>query len=191
MSGRVIAALALLVVSAILGASVLREPLARAAPPITSVFVANDASQPVPVQTQGAADVNVTNGVLTVRELQGDPFQDSFQFTFSGTSEETVLYTVPSGKRLRIDLVTLHDLGGAPGFKHFIVTPILNGTAVNHYLASSTQASDGDVVTQPVTLYADGGTVIRFALQLSAPLGTPGSPVQIPGSLAGALIEAP
>jgi hypothetical protein len=190
MSKPAIGALVLLVGSAVLGATVFREQIARAAPPITSVFVTNDVSQPVPVQQQGTADVRVTNNVLTVRELQAAPFQDHFQFTFSGTGGETVQYTVPDGRRLRIDLVTLHDLGGAPGFKHFIVTPILNGTAVDHYLASSTQASDGDVVTQPVTLYADGGTVMRFALQLSAPLGTPGSPVQIPGSFAGAL-EAP
>lgn len=191
MNRAVIGALALVVVSAILGATVFREQVARAAPPITSVFVTNDASQPVPVRQEGTAEVSVTNSVLTVRELQGVPFQDHFQFTFSGTSSDTALYTVPAGRRLRIDLVTLHDLGSAPGFRHFIVTPILDGSAVNHYLASSTQANDSDVVTQPVSLYADGGTIMRLSLVLSGPLGTPGSPVIMSGSLAGALLEAP
>src|ERR687892_565595 len=103
MSKPAIGALVLLVGSAVLGATVFREQIARAAPPIKSVFVTNDVSQPVPVQQQGTADVRVTNNVLTVRELQAAPFQDHFQFTFSGTSGDTVQYTVPDGRRLRID----------------------------------------------------------------------------------------
>ena len=45
----VIPAFLLLLGSAVLGATVLREPIARAASPIQGVFVSNTASQPVPV----------------------------------------------------------------------------------------------------------------------------------------------
>src|SRR5436309_15934899 len=56
-----IPAFLLLLGSAVLGATVLREPIARAAAPISSVFVTNDASHAVPVHEQGTANVNVTN----------------------------------------------------------------------------------------------------------------------------------
>jgi hypothetical protein len=72
----------LLLGSIILGATVLREPLARAAVPIASVFVSNDASNPVPVREQnldangnvrvheqGVANVTV-NGVVATEPVQ-------------------------------------------------------------------------------------------------------------------------
>jgi hypothetical protein len=62
----IIPAFLLLLGSTVLGATVLREPLAKAAVPIASVFVTNDASHPVPVHEQGTANVNVTNSSLQV-----------------------------------------------------------------------------------------------------------------------------
>lgn len=84
MNKALIPAFLLLLASTILGATVLREPLAWAAAPITSVFVTNDESRPIPVREQnvdpfglikvheqGTADVYVTNGSLRVTpELQ-------------------------------------------------------------------------------------------------------------------------
>jgi hypothetical protein len=74
-----IPAFLLLLGSTILGATALREPLARAAVPIASVFVTNDASRPVPVREQnldadgnvkvheqGTAKVDVTNSSLSI-----------------------------------------------------------------------------------------------------------------------------
>lgn len=52
--------------SVILGATVLREPLAKAATPFTNVIVGNTSSNPVPVDEQGTADVKVTNSSLPV-----------------------------------------------------------------------------------------------------------------------------
>jgi hypothetical protein len=65
----------------ILGATVLREPIARAASPFTNVLVGNTASNPVPVTVQntdtngdvkvheqGTADVNVTNTTVPVQQ---------------------------------------------------------------------------------------------------------------------------
>jgi len=54
--------------SAVLGATVLRAPIAQAAKPVTDVFVSNDASAPVPVREQGTPNVNVTNATLPVHE---------------------------------------------------------------------------------------------------------------------------
>jgi hypothetical protein len=79
MKKALIPAFLLLLGSAVLGATVLREPLARAATPIASVFVTNDVSSPVPVHElnrdgdgnikvheQGTAKVAVSNPVMTV-----------------------------------------------------------------------------------------------------------------------------
>jgi hypothetical protein len=79
MKKALVPALLLVLGSVLLGATVLREPLAWAAPPMPSVFVANDESSPVPareqnldadgnikVHEQGTADVNVTNTSLPV-----------------------------------------------------------------------------------------------------------------------------
>lgn len=79
MKKAIIPAFLLVLGSTVLGATVLQEPLARAAVPVASVFVTNDAAQPVPVREQnvdadgnvkvheqGTADVNVTNTSLPV-----------------------------------------------------------------------------------------------------------------------------
>jgi hypothetical protein len=79
MKKAIIPAFLLVLGSTVLGATVLQERLAWAAPPLPSVFVANDAASPVPareqnvdadgnikVHEQGTADVNVTNTSLQV-----------------------------------------------------------------------------------------------------------------------------
>src|SRR4051794_8050298 len=63
-------ALLVLLLSAVLGATVLREPIAHAATPFTNVIVGNTADQPVPVKQQGTANVSVQG---TVPVLQGVP----------------------------------------------------------------------------------------------------------------------
>src|SRR4051794_17452147 len=62
-----ISAFLLVLGSVILGATVLREPIAHAASPFTNVIVGNTSSNPVPVQQEGIADVKVTNDALPVR----------------------------------------------------------------------------------------------------------------------------
>jgi len=61
-------ALVLVCASSILGATVLREPIAYAAAKLTPVVVANDAANPVPVDQQGTSDVRVTNSSLPVQQ---------------------------------------------------------------------------------------------------------------------------
>src|SRR5436853_4365543 len=81
------AAAALIVGSVVLGATVLREPIASAASPFTNVIIGNTSTNPVPVSEQnvdasgnvrvheqgtaavheqGVASVNVTNGSIPV-----------------------------------------------------------------------------------------------------------------------------
>ena len=81
MRQKVLVVLLVIGISAVLGATILREPIARAAAPITSVFVSNDAAHPVPVvetradangnvtvHEQGTANVNVTNTSLPIAQ---------------------------------------------------------------------------------------------------------------------------
>jgi hypothetical protein len=55
-----------LLCSAVLGATVLREEVAQAAQAILMVKVVNTAAEAVPVSQQGTADVNVKNSSLAV-----------------------------------------------------------------------------------------------------------------------------
>jgi hypothetical protein len=59
---------ALVAVSSILGATVLREPIAYAAEKVTPVFVTNNDANPVPVEQQGTSDVRVTNASVPVQQ---------------------------------------------------------------------------------------------------------------------------
>lgn len=59
----------LLVLGAVvLGSTLFREQLAQAATPFTNVVVGNTSTNPVPVQQQGTASVNVTNSTVPVHE---------------------------------------------------------------------------------------------------------------------------
>ncbi len=65
---RVGLALLVVVLAAILGATVLREPIALAAKPVQDVLVQNTGDDPVPVKQQGTTDVKVTNSSLAVQQ---------------------------------------------------------------------------------------------------------------------------
>lgn len=95
---------ALLVTGAVvLGATVFREQIARAAPPITQVFVTNDTSRPVPVQgtvtVQGTPSVNVVDA--------REPFEKRLDFDLDdGDFSDTASFTVPAGKRLVVEFMS-------------------------------------------------------------------------------------
>src|ERR1044072_592120 len=66
--------------SMILGASVLREPLARAAVPIASVFVSNDSAHAIPVRTPAGRTTTVFQNALVSPGTNGlisGPFDTS------------------------------------------------------------------------------------------------------------------
>jgi hypothetical protein len=122
MSKAVVGTVVLLAVSAILGATVFREQIARAAPPITSVFVTNDESSPVPVRErnldadgnikvheQGTANVSI-QGVASVK-LTEQPFEQTVLLLFQAGGDRTAseAINVPEGKLLTIRYVSARD----------------------------------------------------------------------------------
>ena len=80
-----------------------------AAAQITSVFVTNNAANPVPVRQQGTANVNVTNATVPVHEQGNEEVSVSHIFTnsnqFVSPVCEGTLYTVPAGKQLVVEWV--------------------------------------------------------------------------------------
>jgi hypothetical protein len=93
-------ALLVLLLSAVLGATVLREPIAYAATPFQSVLVANTADNPVPVKLQGSADVTVNDDRERFQKRL-DVHLDSGQFLRSG------FVSVPAGKRLTVEYIAI------------------------------------------------------------------------------------
>ncbi len=78
-----IGALLLVGVGVVLGATVFRTDIAQATGLAQSVTVANTPSNPVPVQQQGTASVNVTNTSLAVHD------QATTQLLATGTVSDT------------------------------------------------------------------------------------------------------
>ena len=93
-----------------LGATVLREPLARAAVPIASVFVSNDSAHAIPVRTPAGRTITVFQNALVSGGTNGlisGPFDTSdckslevFVQPGAGVSDrfEAVLYPVVGGQ---------------------------------------------------------------------------------------------
>ena len=141
-------------VAALLGATVFREQVARAADKAQSVFVTNDAAQP--------ASVTSTD----------DPGRQAFAFFQNdsfGSPEDShsVAFTVPAGKRLVIESVSINaaletgtgrlvltavqaDVNGR--FEDYIMAPTFSGTAAGNDLYTASEAT---------TIYADGGSEVR------------------------------
>jgi hypothetical protein len=122
MKKAIIPAFLLVLGSTVLGATVLQERLAWAAPPLPSVFVANDAASPVPAREQNVdADGNIkvheqgtsrvrVEGVPSVK-LAEEPFGQAVTLAFhdSGDRTATAPISVPPGKLLAIEYVSTQD----------------------------------------------------------------------------------
>jgi hypothetical protein len=148
---KAITALLLVLVSVVLGATVFREQVAHAAA-ILNVFVTNDASHPVPVTS---AD---------------DPGRQAFAFFQSdsweaGEDSHHVQFTVPTGKRLVIEAVSISGSLDTHGQK--MVTAAIqahvNGKFEDYFMTPTftgvnTSARDVYIASQQTTVYADGGT---------------------------------
>jgi hypothetical protein len=194
---RPFAILALLLgLSLVLGTTVFREQVARAAPAILQVFVVNDTRHPVPVHEQGIADVNVTNTPLAVRESGETPIQRELQFDFDLAEKASDTYTVPADKRLRIELVT-YDQTDPSRLSKFLVTTTVDNQEVTHSLKSTRHdpfmGLMKDMVTEPVRICADPGTIVEFTVLLSdlTTKSCPGVFMGCNGSFSGVLIDVP
>jgi hypothetical protein len=127
-------ALLVLLLGAVLGATVLREPMATAATPFQNVIVANTADNPVPVTQTGTANVNVTNtdenGNIKVHE-QGtasvqavDQTERAFTRAYNGNAEDTI--DVSAFREIRVYANV--DNCVAPGFQPAtVVIKVLTG----------------------------------------------------------------
>ena len=110
MKRAIVPAFLLVLGSMILGASVLREPLARAAVPIASVFVSNDSAHAIPVRTPAGRTITVFQNALVSPGTTGlisGPFDTSdckglelFVQPGAGVSDffEAALYPVVGGQ---------------------------------------------------------------------------------------------
>jgi hypothetical protein len=106
----VIPAFLLLLGSMVLGATVLREPIARAAGPIQSVFVSNTASQPVPVTVGNLPAVQ--NVAVQAPELWGKRVE------LAGTNP-SIFICPPSGKKFVVQSFSARAT--VPAGSHIVV----------------------------------------------------------------------
>jgi hypothetical protein len=113
---------AVIVVSLILGATVLREPIATAASPIASVFVTNTTANPVPVQQQGTAPVAVQGTAQVTGTLSAHPL--------APVSPWHAMVTVDSAAKT---VVGPSEPGGAINLTSMTVMP-LSGTVDTIFL---------------------------------------------------------
>jgi hypothetical protein len=162
----------LLVAATLLGATVLREPVADAASATLNVLVTNDSAHPVPVHEQGTANVNVTNGSLTVAPPapQGDVVQVDKQLSFpaSGDSkfDRVTLYTVPQGKRFVASFGSVSGEGGPTGFTtaDISVAGEFSLDLVGEHFRVADDAQ-GFTAGGPITFYAGPGDTIEGLAQ--------------------------
>ena len=147
----VIPAFLLLLGSLVLGATVLREPIARAAMPITSVFVTNDSGHAIPVRTAAGRTITVFQNVLVsggANGLTSGPFDTS-------DCQRLELFVQPgAGVSDRFDAVLYPVVGGQSFGNTFLAaglkgaTPI-GGDSANNRFWGWTWELDGMPVTAP------------------------------------------
>jgi hypothetical protein len=180
------------VIAAALVAVLMSAGFASSVPPPQAVIEQNtDTSGNIKVHEQGTANVNVMNGNLAVRVVGEEPMQLPLDFRFIGGTQSAVNYTVPAGKRLRIDFVTLHDLNRIVDVEDFSVHVTQGGQFTRHWLSTSRQGANGDVTSEQVEIYADPGTSVGFLVRLSGPLGGGEVPEEfVHGSFSGVLTDA-
>ena len=116
MRSAVVVAFLLMLGSAVLGATVLRDPIAWAATPFQQVIIANDASKPIPVREQNVdagGDIRVSDA--STREATR--FEAHWNTTLQ--QPEVVVPEVPAGKRL---VITYVNVSGGSGISGTVLT---------------------------------------------------------------------
>jgi len=198
----IIPAFLLVLSGLVLGATVLREPLAEAASPFTNVIVGNDATNPIPVREQNTD----ANGNIKIHEQGtvpvsvGSPAAPPEPFTMTvrctGNDDPTTCSansadTVPPGKRFVVQ--TMSATGNAFGparVSDFEVAVKTDGDFTNWpMLATEFQVGPtltfSAAETRAVTLYVDGGSRISFHVS-----ATSASTIDAELSLSGYLVLA-
>jgi hypothetical protein len=149
---------AAVLLSTVLGATVLREPIATAAAPIPQFFIANTADQPVPVTSRD------------------DPARRVFAFfkneqMAAGDAQHQLAVDVPAGKRLVIESISA-SAGFETADEEFVLLGIharANGKLQDYFMSAEFNGRNPEAAfnqnyswsaTDTVRLYADGGTQI-------------------------------
>ncbi len=171
------AGLAVLIAGMILG-----TPEVAFAPPAMPVIVTNTPANPVPTAAQGTTAVQITNtSPVAVRDVDNparQPFQAQDASGFSPQNEALFLFSVPAGKRLVLEYVTASILvtsGRKAGF--FVRTTVTDANGVFHWMNPVPHGTfanvgwDVWVVSQPVRLYAAGGTQFLLGAFADGPGG--------------------
>src|SRR5262249_47037285 len=143
----IISALLLVGVGIALGATVFRSDIAQATGLAQSVTVNNTAAQAVPVREQGTVSVTSTD----------DPARNAFAFfkneSFRSSVEDShnVQFTVPAGKRLVIQSVSINGAVDSGSGQKIVLTAVqafVNGHLQDYIMAptfSGTSTSGFDI----------------------------------------------
>jgi hypothetical protein len=160
----------LVLTGVVVGAEILKDQAsANPNPNNPSFFVSNDAAHPVPVRHQGT--VSVTSIDDTARSAFAFFRNDSFRSNEDG---HVVSFTVPAGKRLVIQAVSINGLVDTGTGQKIVSTAVqarVNGQLEDYIMPptfTGTTSGGRDVytVSQPTTIFADGGTdVDLFAVR--------------------------
>lgn len=163
-----------------------------------------------PHSTQGQGnphtlDVNVTNPIdspVPVREVGGPvsiPVQISVNVLMTGgdTSADEDVYTVPLGKRLVIEHVSLNSENLDPGnaVSARVFTQMLGQNPSAHPLDVRVQVPvDGPlfVANHPLLAYADSGLTVKVIVRVDQPQGSVSSSFSaLNGTMSGHLEDLP
>jgi hypothetical protein len=148
--------------ASVLGATVFRDEVATAASS-ASMFVNNDAANPVPVVEQ--------------KPTAGDPGRSAFAYfensEWGNSSSPHAEFTVPAGKRLVIESVSVQaDLPTGQNMLSAAVQALVNGKLQDYFMAPTFTGLERlnlhrhYVASQQTTVYADAGTTVSvFAIR--------------------------
>jgi hypothetical protein len=140
----------------VLGATAFRKQVAQASDKVQSVFVTNDASHPVPM----------TSADEPGRQAFAFFKSDSWE---SGEDSHFVSFTVPAGKRLVIEAVSISGSRDTHGQKMLTaaVQAHVNGQFEDYFMTPTftgvnTSVRDVYIASRQTTIYADGGTDVKL-----------------------------
>jgi hypothetical protein len=135
------------------------------------------------------------SGTVFVRDVDNparQPFQIGFPFTMnSGTEQVFQSITVPDGKRLVIEYVSMGS-GSVPVGQHLfiILRTFVGGVGAFHYVAVTPQGrlappnvADTFVASQPMRVYADPGTTVTIQMQRDSGYAACGPNLTVSGYL--------
>jgi hypothetical protein len=179
---------------------------AQTSPPGPDVRVINTQTNPVPVSVinfpTGTNTVNVsssTNAPLLVRDVDNPARQpavrlaDDVNVLVGETQAFKQMYTVPAGKRLVIEFVSVRTFVLPPGQKLFVEVGVSDGqttydinlapTLVGTFTVGNGVQGDHSAISQQTRLYANAGDTVRAFVQKNDDVGAGQATITVMGYL--------